>query len=62
MVKNYRNVTPKKWSRSLTGGGRLLEVPTVRLRLGIVVVLDTWSHMKVRLFFNRDRPSKEIFE
>ena len=25
---------PKKWSRSLTGGGRLLEVPTVRLRLG----------------------------
>ena len=56
MVKNYRNVTPKKWSRSLTGGGRLLEVPTVRLRLGIVVVLDTWSHTEVRLFFNRDRP------
>ena len=24
-------VRPKKWSRSLTGGGRLLEVPTVRL-------------------------------
>ena len=24
-------VMPKKWSRSLTGGGRLLEVPTVRL-------------------------------
>ena len=56
MVKNYRNVTPKKWSRSLTRGGRLLEVPTVRLRLGIVVVLDTWSLMEVRLFFNRDRP------
>ena len=57
MVKNY-NVTPKKWSRSrsLTGGGRLLGVPTVRLRLGIVVVLDTWSHVEVRLFFNRDRP------
>ena len=24
-------VRPKKWSRSLTGGGRLLEVPIVRL-------------------------------
>ena len=24
-------VAPKKWLRSLTGGGRLLEVPTVRL-------------------------------
>ena len=36
MVKNYKNVTPKKWSRSLTGGGLLLEVLTARLRLGIV--------------------------
>ena len=27
---------PKKWSRSLTGGGQLLEVPTVRLWLGKV--------------------------
>ena len=25
------NFRLKKWSRSLTGGGRLLEVPTVRL-------------------------------
>ena len=24
-------VRPKKWSRPLTGGGRLLEVPAVRL-------------------------------
>ena len=24
-------VAPKKWSQSLTEGGRLLEVPTVRL-------------------------------
>ena len=36
MVKNYKNVTPKKRSRSLTGGGLLLEVLTARLRLGIV--------------------------
>ena len=27
--KNYKNVRPKKWSRSLTGGGRLREIPTV---------------------------------
>ena len=36
-LKNNENsltVRPKRWSRSLTGGGRLLEVPTVRLWLG----------------------------
>ena len=33
-VKNHAEsltVSPKRWSRSLTGRGRLLEVPTVRL-------------------------------
>ena len=27
----HLTVRPKKWSRSLTEGGRLLEVPTVKL-------------------------------
>ena len=31
---NWLTVRPKKWPRSLTGGGRLLEIPTVRLWLG----------------------------
>ena len=41
-------VRPKKWSRSLTGGCHLLEVPTVRLCLGkfwcfgLVVVYGRW--------------------
>ena len=35
-IKNYKAVSPKKLSRSLTGGGRLREVPTVQLRLGNV--------------------------
>ena len=30
-VENHKTVSPKKWSRSETGGGRLLEVPTIRL-------------------------------
>ena len=36
-VKNNRKsstIRPQKWWRSLTGGGRLLEVPTVRLWRG----------------------------
>ena len=43
------NVRPKKWSRSLKGGGRLLEVPTVRLWLGkfwcfwLAVAYGRWS-------------------
>ena len=45
---------PKKWSRSLTGGGHLLEVPTVRLWLGNftcfgqVVAYERWSHIMGR--------------
>ena len=42
-------VTPKKWSQSLTEGGRLLEVPTVRLWLGKFGLLDWQSHMEVGL-------------
>ena len=30
-VENHKTVSPKEWSRSQVGGGRLLEVPTVRL-------------------------------
>ena len=32
-VNNGKSLTvrPKKWSRSLTAGGRLLEVPTIRI-------------------------------
>ena len=36
-LKTMENLYPsgrKKWPRSLTGGGRLLEVSTVRLWLG----------------------------
>ena len=42
-------VRPKKWSRSFTGGGRLLEIPTVRLLLGkfwcfwLTVACRRWS-------------------
>ena len=30
-MQNHLTFSPKKWLWSLTGGGRLLEVPTVRL-------------------------------
>ena len=45
-------VRPKKWSQLLTGGGRLLEVPTVRLWLGnfwclgLAVAYGRWSLMR----------------
>ena len=38
----------KKWSQSLTGGGHLLEVPTVRLSLGkfwCFGLAIRWSHI-----------------
>ena len=53
-------VRPKKWSRSLTGGGRLLEVSTVTGfdwkilvfwiggRLWKVVAYERWSYVEVR--------------
>ena len=49
LTRSFKNngksltVRPKKRSRSLTGDGRLLEVPTVRLRLVKIGVLDWWS-------------------
>ena len=33
-IENQKTFRPKKLSRSLTGGGRLLDVPTVRIWLG----------------------------
>ena len=33
-MKNQLTFRPKKWLRSLTAGGRLLEAPTIRLLLG----------------------------
>ena len=30
-LENHQTFRPKTWSQSLTGGGRLLEVPNVRL-------------------------------
>ena len=42
-------VRPKKWLQLLTGGGHLLEVPTVRLQMGkfwcfgLVVAYGRWS-------------------
>ena len=48
------NVRPKKWSRSLTGGSRLLEVLTARILLGkfccfeLAVAYGRRSHMEVR--------------
>ena len=51
-------VRPKKWSRLLTGGGHLLEVPTVRLWMGkfwwfgFVVTYKRWSHMEVWLYID----------
>ena len=59
------NFEAQKWSWSLTRGGRLLEVPTVRPALtgkvlvpefwigGLlwkVVPYERWSHMEVRLY------------
>ena len=59
-IKNNRKSStfrPKKCSRSLTGTGRLLEVPPVRLCLGnsswclgLAVAYGRWSHMEVRLY------------
>ena len=55
-------VRPKKWSRSLTEGGRLLEgyncktstgkiwVFWIGGRLWEVVARERWSHMEVRLY------------
>ena len=48
----------KKWSWLLTGGGRLLEISTVTVRLwlgkvwcfGLVVVYGTWSRIEVWLY------------
>ena len=58
LEKNGKSLTvrPKKWSRSLTGDGRLLEVPTVRLWLakfwcfGLAIAYERWSHVEVRLY------------
>ena len=61
MVKNNGKsltVGLKKWSWSLTGGGRLLEISSVTVRLwlgkvwcfGLVVVYGTWSRMEVWLY------------
>ena len=33
-TETYETVSSETWSRSLTGGGRLREVPTVRFRIG----------------------------
>ena len=59
-MENYLPSGPKKWSPSLTGGGRLLEAPTVLKaltgkilvfwigrRLWEVVTYERWSHMEV---------------
>ena len=61
-IGNHKTVSPETWSRSQTGGGRLLEVPAVRLspgkfklvfwtggRLWEVVAYERRSHMEVRL-------------
>ena len=48
-MENHLTFSPKKWLRLLTGGGRLLEVPTVRLGLGkfwcfgLAVAYGRWS-------------------
>ena len=61
IVKNngkWLTIKPKKWSQSLTGGGHLLEVPTVRLWLGkcwcfgLVITYERWSYMEVWLYFD----------
>ena len=44
-IENHETFRPTKWSRSLTGGGHLPEVPTVRLWLGKFWCLDEWSLM-----------------
>ena len=43
-IENQKTFRPKKLSRSLTGGGRLLDVPTVRL-WECFGVLGKWSLM-----------------
>ena len=70
-LKTMENLYPsgrKKWSRSLTGGGRLLEVLTVRLWLGKFWCFglgvaygrrsltrgQRWSHMEVLLYFDME--------
>ena len=51
-MENHWTFSPKKWWQSLTGIGRLLEVPTVRLWLGkfwcfgLVVAYGRWSLMR----------------
>ena len=51
-MENHETFSSKKWSQSLTGGGLLLEVPTVRLWLGkfrcfgLVVAYGRWSLMR----------------
>ena len=50
LKNNRKSLTfrPKKWSWSLTGGGRLLGVSTVRLRLGKFGFLDRRSLISPR--------------
>ena len=46
-VKNNGKSLNRQWSRSLTGGDRVREVPTVRLNWGGFGVLDRWSLTRV---------------
>ena len=60
----FLNSHPKKCSRLLTRGSRLLGVPTVRVWLGIYLVFwiggqswegvafDRWSHVEIWLYYN----------
>ena len=56
-MEKHLTFRPKKWSRSVRGGGRLLEVLTIRLWLGKfwcfgwVVAYVRWSHMEFWLYF-----------
>ena len=62
-------IRPKKWSRSLTGGGRLLEFTSKALAgkfwcFGLAAVYGRWSCMEVWLYletFGRWVPLKAFF-
>ena len=46
-IENHKTVSPENWSRLQTGGGRLLEVPTVRLSPGIFKLVF-WTGGRLR--------------